>query len=214
MTKKKRELIEILLDNVKPEDWPKNFPFATQDIKSMNVDHPIYAYRRKPVNNSAFPERWNQSGYSTSVKIGATPKELCKHWNKTIVHRDEFMKRWNERNAPDEVKTPQQLALEKFGTDWHDNEGVQPVDDCVFIDAIMETGAVMRRYQWKALVLFKIHKWRVYSQMNITKQELYTEETKPIQQEVKATDTQIGGNHYTKLAIQPMHYSMANKLVS
>ena len=64
----------------------------------MNVDHPIYAYRRKPVNSSAFPERWNQSGYSTFVKIGATPKELCKHWNKTIVHRDEFMKRWNERN--------------------------------------------------------------------------------------------------------------------
>ena len=43
-------------------------------------------------------------------------------------------------------------------------------------------------------------------------QESHTEETKPIQQEVKATDTQIGGNHYTKLAIQPMHYSMENRL--
>lgn len=38
-----------------------------------------------------------------------------------------------------------------------------------------------------------------------------TEETKPIQQ-VSATDTQVGGNHYTKLAIQPMRYSMENKL--
>ena len=153
MTKKKRELIEILLDNITPDDWPKNFPFATQDIKSMNVDHPIYAYRRKPVNNSAFPERWNQSGYSTSVKIGATPKELCKHWNKTVVHRDEFMKRWNER---------------------------------------------------------------IHSETNATtppaQQELHAEETKPIQQEVKATDTQVGGNHYTKLAIQPMQYSMKNGL--
>ena len=129
MTKKKRELIEILLDNVKPEDWPKNFPFATQDIKSMNVDHPIYAYRRKPVNTSAFPERWNQSGYSTSVKIGATPKELCKHWSKTIVHRDEFMKRWNERiHSKTNTDTP------------------------------------------------------------AAQQESHTEETKPIQQEVKATD--------------------------
>ena len=27
----------------------------------------------------------------------------------------------NKRNTTDEVKTPQQLALEKFGTDWHDN---------------------------------------------------------------------------------------------
>ena len=43
-------------------------------------------------------------------------------------------------------------------------------------------------------------------------QEAHTEETKPIQQEVKATDTQIGGNHYTKLAIQPMRYSMENGL--
>ena len=43
-------------------------------------------------------------------------------------------------------------------------------------------------------------------------QEAHTEETKPIQQEVKATDTQVGGNHYTKLAIQPMRYSMENGL--
>ena len=43
-------------------------------------------------------------------------------------------------------------------------------------------------------------------------QEVHTEETKPIQQEVKATNTQIGGNHYTKLAIQPMQYSMENGL--
>ena len=43
-------------------------------------------------------------------------------------------------------------------------------------------------------------------------QEHNTEETKPIQQEVKATDTQVGGDHYTKLAIQPMRYSMENGL--
>ena len=45
-----------------------------------------------------------------------------------------------------------------------------------------------------------------------TLQELHAEETKPIQQEVKATDTQVGGNHYAKLAIQPMRYSMENGL--
>ena len=43
-------------------------------------------------------------------------------------------------------------------------------------------------------------------------QELHAEVTKPIQQEAKATDTQVGGNHYTKLAIQPMRYSMENGL--
>lgn len=29
---------------------------------------------------------------------------------------------------------------------------------------------------------------------------------------MKASDTQVGGNHYKKLAIQPMEYSMANRL--
>ena len=42
-------------------------------------------------------------------------------------------------------------------------------------------------------------------------QEHNTEETKPIQQ-VSVTDTQVGGDHYTKLSIQPMRYSMENGL--
>ena len=46
----------------------------------------------------------------------------------------------------------------------------------------------------------------------LAQQESHAEETKTIQQEVKATDTQVGGNHYTKLAIQPMQYSMENGL--
>lgn len=44
-----------------------------------------------------------------------------------------------------------------------------------------------------------------------TQQESHTEETKPIQQ-VSVTNTQVGGSHYTKLAIQPMRYSMENGL--
>ena len=58
------------------------------------------------------------------------------------------------------VKTPQQLALEKFGADWHDNECVHPVDDEVLIDAIVDgvSGYVdkMEKYTWPALGLFKI----------------------------------------------------------
>ena len=41
MTKKKRELIEILLDNVKPEDWPENLPYAAQD--KLNGDVWVYS---------------------------------------------------------------------------------------------------------------------------------------------------------------------------
>ena len=144
MTKKKRELIEILLDNVKPEDWPEIFPYAVQDKFRSTV----YVYANVPDISSIYDGRWDGSAFSLDIQV-----ELCKFWNKTIVHRDEFMKRWNER---------------------------------------------------------------IHSETNATtppaQQEAHTEETKPIQQEVKASDTQIGGDHYTKLAIQPMRYSMENGL--
>ena len=35
MTKKKRELIEILFDNVKPEDWPEKAVYAAQDKETL-----------------------------------------------------------------------------------------------------------------------------------------------------------------------------------
>ena len=115
--------------------------------------------QKKPELAYGFNDKFNaMQGYK---RFRYHPRELCKHWDKTIVHRDEFMKRWNDSNTNDEVKTPQQRALEKFGTDWHDNEGVQPVDDEVLIDAIVETGTLMRQYRWKALGLLKIQKWRI-----------------------------------------------------
>ena len=286
MTKKKRELIDLMFDaGITPETWPKKAVYAAQDKDTSTWgENALMFYTDYKVPHV------NVGGESfVGEKVGREIKlpELCENWNKTIVHRDEFMKRWNERNpvvdpegwiqwsggempvekgtlidvkyrlglvnlhvkagenpsggsiprryaidfkhddvpgdiiayrlhVPQEQKTPQQLALEKFGTYWQENKGVQPVDDCVLIDAIVETGEIMRQYQWKALGLFKIHKWRVHSETNTTtpqsQKEAHTEETKPIQQEVKATDTQIGGDHYTKLAIQPMRYSMENGL--
>ena len=146
MTKKQRELIEVLLDNVKPEDWPENLPFAAQD-----KDCTVHYCSIKPIiypNDDEFRIALTGKYKRLSKKL-----ELARYWNKTIVHREEFMKRWNER---------------------------------------------------------------IHSKTNATtppaQQEAHTEETKPIQQEVKATDTQIGGDHYTKLAIQPMRYSMENNL--
>ena len=157
MTKKKRELIEILLDNVKPEDWPESLPYAAHD----KCDSAVYVYSGIPDVTSIYNGCWHAG--SIDCEFIKTVDVLCKFWNKTIVHRDEFMKRWNEHSVEVEAKTPQQLALEKFGTDWHDNEGVQPVDDNVLIDAIVHGGALMRKYTWSALGLFKIKKWRVHS---------------------------------------------------
>ena len=146
MTKKKRELIEILLDNITPDDWPEGFPFAAQD-----KDCTVHYCSIKPIiypNDDEFRIALTGKYKRLSKKL-----ELARYWNKTIVTRDEFVKRWNER---------------------------------------------------------------IHSETNATTQpspqESHTEETKTIQQEVKATDTQIGGDHYTKLAIQPMQYSMENGL--
>ena len=147
MTNKKRELIDILLDNVKPEDWLEDLPYAAQD----KFDASIYVYSGMPDISSIYNNMWSDGAFD--CECIAIADDICKYWNKTIVHRDEFMKRWNER---------------------------------------------------------------IHSETNATtppaQQEAHTEENKPIQQEVKATDTQIGGDHYTKLAIQPMQYSMENGL--
>ena len=289
MTKKKRELIEILLDNVKPQDWPESLPYAAQD----KCDSAVYVYSGIPDITSIYNGCWHPG--SLDSKFIKTVDVTCNNWSKTIVHRDEFMKRWDERNpvvdsegwiqwnggempvekgtlidvkyrdglinlhviagfgscsagsikhkcainfnhsgcsgdiiayrlhTPQQQKTPQQLALEKFGTDWHENDGSCPVCDDVIIEVMHENGVKSDQqdkaseWSWGQLTGgWTILKWRIHSETNATtppaQQEAHTEETKPIQQEVKATDTQVGGNHYTKLAIQPMRYSMENGL--
>ena len=134
-----------------------------------------------------------------------------------------------------EAKTPQQLALEKFGTDWHDNEGVQPVDDEVLVDVMFfnETESYQADpasiWGWRVdrKSSSEIEKWRIHSddkESRISEKEkalellmqpmpLFGEEI-PCHFVDAATplSTQIGGDHYTKLAIQPMQYSMKNKL--
>ena len=332
MKKKKRELIEILLDNITPDDWPEDAKFAAQDKKSLAWGKNKLMFYKQDEPPFVKTGATIFSGDASGDKI-ALP-ELCKHWSKTIVHRDEFMKRWNERNQieaktltfsregiesftvtenmekitikpnadsegwiqwnggempvekgtlidvryrdrpenigvkagvfrcttgsnssmnasrwdhrgvrgdiiayrihkPQQQKTPQQLALEKFGTDWHDNEGVQPVDDEVLIDAIVDgvtySDIKMTKCTWKYLVsgAFEIKKWRIHSD---EKELLIGEKEKTLEWlsqpmppcsaeipchfvDVKSPlETQIGGDHYTKLAIQPMQYSMKNGL--
>ena len=303
MTKKQRELIEILLDNITPDDWPENFPFAAQDVYSGKM----HAYFEIPYISPMHSNVW-VSGRSRHYLSLA---ELCKRWSKTIVHRDEFMKRWSERNpvvdsegwiqwnggempvghgtlidvkyrdgvvnlrvkagekpscgsisercaidfehdddtgdiiayrlhTPCQQKTQQQLALEKFGTDWHDNEGVQPVDGEILIEVMFNHGAEclepIKAKNWSFSCedglgekesSFTIMKWRIHSDEK--ESQIYEKETaleslrKPMPEcgeeipchfvDIKSPiETQIGGNHYTKLAIQPMRYSMENGL--
>lgn len=359
MTKKKRELIDILLDNVKPEDWPENFPFAAQD----KIDGNIWAYAAEPAVSCSLDDEYTSN--SLSAKLIVESVRVCKHWNKTIVHRDEFMMRCNERHrvfvavtnqppeamdsekyealefteiggvkedqilyestklktplvqsvdsegwikwnggempvekgvlidvkyrdgvvnlhvkagigvstgsvtertaagfyhdgrkydiiayrlhAPRQQKTPQQLALEKFGTDWHDNEGVQPFSDTsIKVDLEFKNGTVRENVDVDSSSFkipfdtpeFTVSKWRIHSDekesQDSEKEKIFESLSQPMtpcSEEipchfVDAKDgpmtgdcavksplsTQIGGDHYTKLAIQPMQYSMKNGL--
>ena len=131
MTKKKRKLIEIILDNVKPDDWPENLLYAAQGKSNGDV----WAYSSLPKINGLIYGQYFSDGDDAGCILGKAI--MCQNWNTTIVHRDEFIKRWNERSVAVEAKTPQQLALEKFGTDWQGNEGVQPELDEVVIDIIL-----------------------------------------------------------------------------
>lgn len=297
MKKKKRELIEILLDNVKPEDWPEHLPFAAQDKSNGDV----WAYSSLPEISGLIYGQYSSDGnYAGCILEQAI---MCRNWNKTIAHRDEFMKRWNERNqsvdsegwiqwnggkmpvekgtlidvkyrrgivnlhvkageypsggsipnrcaidfkhddnlgdiiayrlhAPQQQKTPQQLAIEKFGTDWHDNKGVQPVDSGVMVDLIMSDGDEKKEYHadywsWHTNQRLPIKKWRIHSDekdSHIDEKETSLESLRkpmpPCSEEIPChfvdakspLKTQIGGDHYTKLAIQPMQYSMKNGL--
>ena len=72
----------------------------------------------------------------------------------------------------DEVKTPQQLALEKFGTDWHDNVGVQPFfDTSIKIDLEFKIGVIRENVNAGSSSFkipydtpsFTIKKWRIHS---------------------------------------------------
>ena len=152
MTKKKRELIKILLDNITPDDWPEDAKWAAQDKRTCTWGkNKLMFYKQDEPPFAGIGSTWFRGNMSGGNVIQLP--ELCKNWSKTVVTRDEFVKRWNERiQSATNATTPS------------------------------------------------------------AQQEHNTEETKPIQQEVKATDTQIGGDHHTKLAIQPMRYSMENRL--
>ena len=136
----------------------------------------------------------------------------------------------------DEVKTPKQLALEKFGTDWHNNEGVPPFfDTSIKIDLEFKIGLIRENVDVQVSSFkipfyteeYTVTKWRIHSdekKSQISEKEKTLEwlsqPMTPCSEEIPChfvdikspLSTQIGGDHYTKLAIQPMRYSMENGL--
>ena len=86
MSKKKRELIEILLDNITPDDWPEDAKFAAQDKESQTWgENKLMFYKQDEPPFAGI----GSTRFSGNMKgdIFIQLPELCKHWNKTIVTR-------------------------------------------------------------------------------------------------------------------------------
>lgn len=81
------KLIDILLENITPEDWPAEYPFAAQDKCSSTV----YFYSDKPeVNKKHKCFFFTGSGKRLPQEI-----PMGKKWKKNIVGRAEFVERYN-----------------------------------------------------------------------------------------------------------------------
>lgn len=71
-------------------------------------------------------------------------------------------------HKPNEQKTPKQLALEKYGVDWIDNDGIEPQNE-MFIDIqLLKDGVVnvttASMWNWDIDCKNRIVKWRVHQE--------------------------------------------------
>lgn len=82
------KLINILLENITPEDWPAEYPFAAQDKCSSTV----YFYDKVPhVNKEDKCFMYTNAGMHLQQDL-----PMGKEWKKNIVTRDEFVERYNK----------------------------------------------------------------------------------------------------------------------
>jgi hypothetical protein len=82
------KLIDILLENIIPEDWPAEYPFAAQDKCSSTV----YFYDKVPdVNKEDKCFMYTKAGMQLQHDLPMGEK-----WKKNIVNRSEFVERYNK----------------------------------------------------------------------------------------------------------------------
>lgn len=82
------KLIDILLENITPEDWPAEYPFAAQD-KCFST---VYFYDEVPdVNKEDKCFMYTNAGMRLRQVL-----PMGKKWKKNIVNRAEFVERYNK----------------------------------------------------------------------------------------------------------------------
>ena len=109
MSKKKRELMDILLDTITPDNWPEDAKWAAQDKETLTWGKNKLMFYKQDDPPFAGTCATRFSGNTNGDNIIQLP-ELCRNWSKAIVTRDEFVKRWNERNnaVPNATTPPAQ----------------------------------------------------------------------------------------------------------
>lgn len=83
------KLINILLENITPEDWPAEYPFAAQDKCSSTV----YFYDEVPRVNKG-DKCFTYT--NTVMRLLQQDLPMGKKWKKNIVNRAEFVERYNK----------------------------------------------------------------------------------------------------------------------
>ena len=217
MNKKKRELIEILLDNITPDDWPKDAKWAAQDKETLTWGKNKLMFYKQDEPPFAGIGSTRFSGNMNGDIVIQLP-ELCKNWSKSTVTRDEFVKRWNERihsNQAALLREQMPLCSEEIPCRFVDDKESQ-IDKAAksLSKAIGKLNGVLPTAQ-QAVDGFKKLDGYLTGVKGEWQKDWNDQDdglSGSLADSVSPLSTQIGGDHYAKLAIQPMQYSMENGL--
>ncbi len=130
MTKRKKTLIELLLDaGFTPEKWSDKYPFAAQDDVAS-----IYFFSGKPRyyhDNECWYGDWDGDFKIKSIT------ELCKNQKRTIITKQQFIDAYNEKHSITENKTewPEESRIDSIGQNGATGEHY-PQDNGLMDDAL------------------------------------------------------------------------------
>ena len=205
MTAKKKTLIDLMLDSgMTPESLDERVEYFVSDEPSVVGESWISGYSCIPTFMPKSHE-FDAKGYVGC--LAKTPYHPAKQGSQ-VVTKQQFIDAYNERiQSETNATTPPAQQNEH-------TEETKPIQQEVKLaDPYKDFRLSSEQFAEGCKSIMD----SLESPMKEYKQEL-PGEFKPLKSDDvvevkhKATDTQIGGDHYTKLAIQPMQYSMENGL--
>lgn len=136
MTKRKKTLIELLLDaGFAPKEWDDNYPFAAQDGSSQ-----IDFYESKPVFSYLMDRFNSQDGNPCLFRQRIKYIDcLCKNYKRTVITKQRFIDAYNKKHGIMENKTewPEESRIDSIGQNGATGEHY-PQDNGMFDDALSD----------------------------------------------------------------------------